>query len=64
MHSDPDNLDSLEDKRKQGNYRKATEQYIKLLLNTVDKLPLELGYEFGRWTGDAIINLFTTADGN
>ncbi len=27
---DPDNLDSLRDKREKGNYRKATEEYIQL----------------------------------
>jgi transposase len=54
VHGDPDNLDSLKDKRQQGNYRKATEQYIKLLLETVEKPPTELGYEFGRWTGERL----------
>ena len=32
VNGDPDNLDSLKDKRQQGNYRKATEKYIELLL--------------------------------
>ncbi len=50
VHGDPENLDSLRDKREQGNYRKATEQYIELLLEVVEKAPSELGYEFGRWT--------------
>ena len=50
MHGDPDNLDSLRDKREQGNYRKATEPYIELLLEVIDKAPSTLGYEFGRWT--------------
>ena len=45
-----DNLDSLRDKREQGNYRKATEEYIALLQDVVEKAPSELGYEFGRWT--------------
>ena len=31
VHGDPDKLDSLRDKREQGNYRKATEQYIRTL---------------------------------
>ena len=31
----------------QGNYRKATGQYIKLLLEVVELPPHELGYEFG-----------------
>ena len=50
MHGDPVNLDSLGDKREQGNYRKATESYIELLLEVIDKAPSELGYKFGRWT--------------
>ena len=50
MHGDSDNLDSLRDKREQGNYRKATEAYIELLLEVIDKAPSEFGYEFGRWT--------------
>ena len=54
VHGDPDNLESLKDKRQQGNYRKATEQYIELLLETVEKPPKELGYEFGRWTGERL----------
>ena len=54
MHGDPDNLDSLRDKREQGNYRKATEQYIELLLEVIEKAPSEFGYEFGRWTGERL----------
>jgi len=54
VHGDPDNIESLKDKRQQGNYRKATEPYIELLLETVEKLPKELGYEFGRWTGERL----------
>jgi transposase len=50
VHGDPDNLESLRDKREQGNYRKATKEYIELLLEVVEKAPSELGYEFGRWT--------------
>jgi hypothetical protein len=34
----------------EGNYRKATDEYIKILLDTIDKEPQEMGYEFGRWT--------------
>jgi transposase len=54
VHGDPDNLDSLRDKREQGNYRKATEEYIELLQNVVEKEPSEFGYEFGRWTGERL----------
>ena len=35
----------------QGNYRKATEQYIELLLEVVEKAPHEFGYEFGTLDG-------------
>lgn len=54
VHGDPDNLETLKDKRQQGNYRKATEQYIELLLEVVAKAPHEFGYEFGRWTGERL----------
>lgn len=50
VHGDPDNIESLRDKREQGNYRKATKEYIELLLEVVEKAPSEFGYEFGRWT--------------
>ena len=49
-----DNLETLKDKRQQGNYRKATEPYIELLLEVVAKAPQEFGYEFGRWTGERL----------
>ena len=45
---------SLRDKREEGNYRKATEQYIELLLEVIEKAPYEFGYEFGRWTGERL----------
>jgi transposase len=50
VKGDPDNLESLKDKRMEGNYKKATSEYIRILLETIDKEPAELGYEFGRWT--------------
>jgi transposase len=50
VHAEPDNLESFKDKRMSGNYRKATEQYIALLLEVIDKEPQEFGYEFGKWT--------------
>lgn len=50
VHGDPDNLDSLKDERMKGNYKKATEQYINLLLEVIEIDPEEYGYEFGRWT--------------
>jgi hypothetical protein len=32
-----------------GNHHKATDQYIDLLLEIIEKDPQEFGYEFGRW---------------
>ncbi len=54
VHGDRDNLDSLKDKRRIGSYRKATDEYVKILLETIDKEPSELGYGFGRWTGERL----------
>jgi transposase len=54
VHGDADKLDSLRSKREHGNYRKATEEYIELLQNVVEKDPSEFGYEFGRWTGERL----------
>lgn len=54
VHGDTDNLESLKDQKMKGNHRKATEEYVQLLLNTVDKEPQELGYEFGRWTANRL----------
>lgn len=49
-HGDPDNLESLKDQRKKGNKRKATDKYIELLMEIIEKEPEEYQYEFGRWT--------------
>ena len=54
VHGDPENLDSLKDKRMKGNYKKATEEYIDLLLKTIEIEPEYLGYEFGRWTASRL----------
>lgn len=54
VHGDPEKLESLKDLRMKGNHIKATEEYIKLLLETVEKSPQELGYEFGRWTANRL----------
>ena len=50
LHGDPDNLESLKDEKMKENNHKATEKYIEILLETIDKAPQELGYEFGRWS--------------
>jgi len=54
VHGDPDDLESLKDERMKGNHRKATDKYIEILLETIDKSPQELGYEFGRWTAQRL----------
>lgn len=40
-------------------YWKATPEYIELLLETVDKEPLGLGYEFARWTAERLATYLT-----
>ena len=53
-HGSPNNIETLEDKRRKGHHQKATEEYIKILIDLVDKEPEELGYDFGRWTGERL----------
>lgn len=59
MHGDPDNLESLHNKREYEHYRKATPEYIELLLKTVVRSPSDLGYEFGRWTAERLATYLT-----
>ena len=59
MHGDPDNLESLHNKREYEHYRKVTPEYIELLLKTADKQPSDLGYEFGRWTAERLATYLT-----
>jgi transposase len=54
VHGDPDNLESLKDERMKGNHQKATEEYLEILLETIEKEPEELGYEFGRWSAQRL----------
>jgi transposase len=54
VHGDPDKRESFADGRSQGNFRKATPKYEELLLEVVEKEPLEYGYEFGRWTANRL----------
>jgi len=53
-HGDPDKLESLKDERMRGNHQKATEKYLEILLETIEKEPEELGYEFGRWSAQRL----------
>ena len=50
VHGDPEKLDTLRDGREKGNYRKATEGYLQLLMEVIELPPSKLGYEFGRWS--------------
>ncbi len=54
MHGNPDQLESLQNKREQEHYRKATPEYIQLLLLTINEHPERLGYDFGRWTAERL----------
>ena len=63
MHGDPDNLETLHNKRSDEHYRKATAEYIELLLKTINKEPSDLGYEFGRWTAERLATYLTEQTG-
>ena len=56
IHGDPGNIESLRDKRREGNYRKATKTYIQLLIKVAKKDPSQLGCNFDRWTGERLAN--------
>jgi transposase len=63
VHGDPDHLESLQDRREKGNYQKATTEYIDLLMETIEKNPNELGYEFGRWSTARLATYLTEVTG-
>jgi transposase len=54
LKGDPDNLESLIDERMKENHKKATDNYIKLLLETIEIEPQELGSDFVRWTAQRL----------
>lgn len=54
VHGDADKIESLEDGRRKRKYRKVTSDYVEKLIGIVEKEPSELGYEFGRWTGERL----------
>jgi transposase len=58
-----DNLETLHNKREYEHYRKATPEYIELLLKTVDTEPSALGYEFGKWTAERLATYLTEKTG-
>ncbi len=43
VHGDANNLESLKDKRMEGNYQKATPEYVNKLMEIINKEPEELG---------------------
>lgn len=53
-HGDPRNIESLTDGRMKGNAHKATNEYINVLLEVIEKEPSEFGYEFGNWTAQRL----------
>lgn len=54
VHGDPEDIESLRDKRTKGNYRKVTEEYMQMLMETIAKDPREFGYSYARWSGDRL----------
>jgi transposase len=63
VHGDPDNIDSFLDGRREGNFRKITQEYEDLLLKVIEKEPAEYGYEFGRWTAARLATHLEQATG-
>ena len=55
--------ETLHNKREYEHYRKATSEYIELLLKTVERSPSDLGYEFGRWTAERLATYLTEKTG-
>jgi hypothetical protein len=56
-------LESFLDGRREGNFHKVTEEYERLLLETIEKEPEEYGYEFGRWTAARLATHLEQATG-
>ena len=63
VKGDLDNLESLIDKRMKGNHKKATDKYIETLLETLEKEPQELGYNFGRWIAQRLATYLEKSTG-
>ena len=55
-HGDPHNLDSLVDKRMQGNYHKVTEAYLDRLFQVAAQKPGDFGYSFKTWSQQKLAN--------
>jgi transposase len=52
VRGNPEDLESFKDNKIKGNARKVTDEYIEKLLETSQKNPQELGYNFRKWTGE------------
>ena len=63
LKGDPDNLESLIDERMKGNHKKVTHKYLEILLETIEKAPQELGYDFGRWTAQRLATYLEESTG-
>ena len=63
LKGDPDNLESLIDERMKGNHKKITDKYLEILLETIEKAPQELGYDFGRWTAQRLATYLEESTG-
>lgn len=63
VHGDPDQLDSLRDRREHGNFRKATDEYIQLLIEVSKKSPHQFGYESENWSGERLANYLAEKTG-
>ncbi len=63
VKGDPDNLESLIDEKMKGNHKKATDKYIKILLETLEKDPQQLGSDFGRWTAQRLATYLEVSTG-
>jgi transposase len=63
VHGNPANLESFLDGRREGNFRKVTKEYENLLLEVIEKSPIEYGYDFGRWTAARLATYLEKATG-
>ena len=45
------------------NHKKATDKYIEILLETIEKNPQKLGYNFGRWTAQRLATYLEESTG-
>ena len=63
VHGDPDDLETLCDGRSQGNSRKVTPEYKKLLYQVASKSPVSFGYKTSHWTKATLAQYMAKATG-